>query len=288
MLDLGLSPFEISSQVRSGWLERVHRGVVAISGRELSERGHWMAAVLACGESAVLSHLQAGCLWGMIREASGAIHVTVDGRAGRERRPGIRIHRPRIAVAPHRVIEDAIPVTSPAKTMLDLASTRIPRRALERAFDEAERLRLCTEGDLFEVSARPRQPGARRLRCLLQGHVAGSTITRSELEERFLALCRAEGLPLPLVNAPVLGLTVDFFWPAAGLVIEVDGRASHDTRRGFQQDRDRDSRLTASGFKTLRFTWRDVTGRPLVVAQRVRAVLFPGRAGTPRHDSGRV
>jgi very-short-patch-repair endonuclease len=117
-----------------------------------------------------------------------------------------------------------------------------------------------------------------RLRSLLESHQPGSTLTRSELEERFLVLCRERGIAQPLVNEQLLGLTVDFLWPARALVVEVDGRGSHNTRRGFQDDRDRDSLLTASGFRVMRFTWRDVTGRPEVVALRVGRALASGAA----------
>ena len=111
------------------------------------------------------------------------------------------------------------------------------------------------------------------LRAVLEGHEIGSTLTRSELEEAFLALCRESGVPAPLVNAPLLGLTVDFLWPQAALVAELDGRASHDTRHAFQDDRDRDSMLLAAGFRTLRFTWWDVAKRPGVVTNRLCRAL---------------
>lgn len=121
------------------------------------------------------------------------------------------------------------------------------------------------------------EPGVGPLQKVLESHLIGSTVTRSELEERFLALCRSHRLPQPLVNAPLYDLTVDFLWAEAKLVVEVDGRGTHATRRAFQDDRDRDSLLAVHGYQTLRFTWLDVTRRPGVVAHRLRKVLADRR-----------
>ena len=108
---------------------------------------------------------------------------------------------------------------------------------------------------------------------MLDSHSIGSTITRSELEERFLVLCRELGLPQPEVNVPLLDYVVDFLWPDAALIVEVDGQASHSTPGAFQADRDRDGRLAVAGYRVVRFTWFDVTRRPAVVADRVRRLL---------------
>ena len=140
--------------------------------------------------------------------------------------------------------------------------------------DEAERLNICTEGDLDEiVGAHVGRAGAGALRALLDEHRAGSTATRNDFEERFLSICRRYRLPQPEVNVPLLDYVVDFFWPEALLVVEADGRGTHGTRRAFQADRDRDGRLAVAGYLVLRFTWWDVTRRPAVVADRVRRTL---------------
>ena len=167
---------------------------------------------------------------------------------------------------------DVIPVTSPARTIIDLARAGLSGRPLERLIDEADRLRLLDPA-AFIAGVRPGERLPYSLRAVLEGHEIGSTLTRSELEEAFLALCRESGVPAPLVNAPLLGLTVDFLWPQAALVAELDGRASHDTRHAFQDDRDRDSMLLAAGFRTLRFTWWDVAKRPGVVTNRLCRAL---------------
>ncbi len=276
---LGVTRHAVQSRVAAGWLARLHRGVYAVGGRELSWRGRWMAAVLACGDGALLSHGSAAALWRLTTPPRGVHHVTVAGYSGRKALAGIKLHRSATLSTGDFVERDSIAVTAPARTIIDLARAGLGGRPLERMLDEAERLRLLDPA-AFTDGVRPGTAGARpgvrlpsSLRAVLDGHEVGSTLTRSELEERFLALCRANGVPAPLVNASLLGLTVDFLWPAAALVVELDGRASHDTRRGFQDDRDRDSMLLAAGFRTMRFTWWDVVSRPGVVAGRLRRAL---------------
>jgi very-short-patch-repair endonuclease len=147
-------------------------------------------------------------------------------------------------------------------------------RQLERTIDEGDRLRLVATDDLIELLRRHRRhPGARCLRGVVARHRIGSTLTRSELEERFLVLCRQRGLPQPQVNVPLLDYVVDFFWPDARLVVEVDGHATHGTRRAFEADRDRDARLTIASYRVVRFTWSDVVRRPAVMEDRVRRLL---------------
>jgi very-short-patch-repair endonuclease len=275
---LGLTETQVRTRAANGTLHRVHRGVYAVGHRALTRKSFWMAAVLACGRGAILSHGDAAELWEMRRPSSGGangspIDVAVpSGGAGRTRR-GLTVHRLRTLRDEETTTEDGIPVTSPARTLLDLA-TALPRRQLERAIDEADRLRRCNEQDLIGIlAAHEHQPGAGVLRAVLGQHRVGSTATRSELEERFLALCLKRRLPPPAVNVPVLDYVVDFLWQEVDLVVEVDGRATHGTRRAFQADRDRDGRLAVAGYRVLRFTWWDVTRRPAVVADRIRRML---------------
>jgi very-short-patch-repair endonuclease len=274
LYSLGFSEGQVRSRVAAGWLHPLHRGVYAVGHSKVTREGRWMAAVLACGPGASLSHKDAATLW-LIRPESqqGPIDVTLRTRAGRRRRTGIRVHRPRRLTDDELSTCNDIPCTAPARTILDLASV-ISSRPLERAIDEADRLRLVVADDLIEMLRRHRgHPGARRLRGVLARHQVGSTVTRSELEERFVALCRARHLPEPHVNVPLLDYVVDFLWPDANLVVEVDGHASHGTRKAFQADRDRDGRLAVAGYRVLRFTWWDVTRRPAVVADRMRRLL---------------
>jgi very-short-patch-repair endonuclease len=274
LYSLGFSEGQLRSRVDAGWLHPVHRSVYAVGHSGLTQEGRWMAAVLACGSGAVLSHTDAAALWSIRSTApSGPIDVTLRTRAGRRRRTGIRVHRPRRLSNDELATCREIPCTAPARTILDLA-TVLDNRRLERAIDEADRLRLIVADDLIELLRRHRgHPGARPLRGLLARHRVGSTLTRSELEERFLALCKQRHLPQPEVNVPLLDYVVDFLWRDAKLVVEVDGHASHRTPRAFQADRDRDGRLAVAGYRVVRFTWFDVTRRPAVVVDRIRRLL---------------
>jgi len=169
-------------------------------------------------------------------------------------------------------------VTTVPRTLLDLAAAE-PRRTLERALDEAERLRLLDRRALQAILGDSRgRRGTTALLSVLKEHTAGSTLTRSELEERFLALCREHGLPLPKVNAWIAlpgnqGIEADFLWPTRSLIVEVDGFASHATRKAFESDRRRDRRVRLAGYQPLRFTWREVTETPAAVAAELRAHL---------------
>jgi very-short-patch-repair endonuclease len=274
LYSLGLSDRQVRKRVSAGSLHRLHRGVYAVGHLPLTQEGRWLAAVLASGEGAVLSHQAAGELWRLQPQGKGgAIDVIVPKTSGRRPRIDIAIHRVTELRPQERTLHCRIPVTTPARTLLDLA-TILPRRKLERAMDEAEPLGISTEDDLDEiVSAHFGRAGAGALRTLLNEHRAGSTATRNEFEDRFLALCRHYRLPQPDVNVPLLDYVVDFLWASARLIVEVDGRATHGTRRAFQADRDRDGRLAVAGYHVLRFTWFDVTRRPAVVADRVRRML---------------
>jgi len=276
LYSLGLSDRQVRQRVAAGWLRRVHRGVYAIGRGNPAREGWWVAAVLACGEGAVLSHQAAAELW-KLRQRRGArpavVEVSIPTGSGRRPRPGIALHRVTELRPEESTLHCRIPVTTPARTILDLG-TFLPRRQLERAIDEAERLKLCTEEDLDKiVAAHFGRPGAGALGALIREHRAGSTATRNDFEELFLALCRSRHLPQPEVNVPLLDFVVDFLWANARLVVEVDGRGSHETRRGFQEDRDRDGRLAVAGYRVIRFTWWDITRRPAVVADRVRRLL---------------
>lgn len=274
LYSLGLSDRQVRKRLSACSLHRLHRGVYAVGHLPLTQEGRWLAAVLASGEGAVLSHQAAGELWRLQPQGKGrAIDVIVPKTSGRRPRIDIAIHRVTELRPQERTLHCRIPVTTLARTLFDLA-TILPRRKLERAMDEAERLGISTEDDLDEiVSAHFGRAGAGALRTLLNEHRAGSTATRNDFEERFLALCRRYRLPQPDVNVPLLDYVVDFLWASSRLIVEVDGRATHGTRRAFQADRDRDGRLAVAGYHVLRFTWFDVTRRPAVVADRVRRML---------------
>ncbi|MDQ3647891.1 MAG: endonuclease domain-containing protein [Actinomycetota bacterium] len=260
-------------RLQAGRLRRVHRGVYALGPLDLSLRGRWMAAVLACGEGAALSHASAAALWGIRPPGVRWIEVTVPGRARRRGRPGILVHRAALA-ASEVISRERIPVTTVARTLVDLAGD-VSRRELERAFDEAERMGLL-DLDALEATrlASPGRRGAANLRKVMASHRPGSTLTRSPLEEAFLALCATHGLPRPEANLRVGCDTVDFLWRDARLIVETDGAGSHRTRYAFEEDRARDVRLTVAGYRVLRFTYRHVNEEPAAVVAAVRALLY--------------
>ena len=265
----GLGPGAIEHRERMGRLHRLHRGVYAVGHRRLTRQGRWMAAVLACGEGAVLSHRSAAALWGIRRAAAAAVDVSVPTRAGRARHAGIAVHRPRRLTDADRTQHDAIPVTTPARTLADLAAILTPPQ-LERAVTATEELRLF---DLHAVTAAARgRPGSAALTRVLAAWTTVE-ITRSELEDRFLALCHDHGLPRPAVNGRVHGYEVDFHWPAQRLVVEADSRRHHATRAAFEADRARDADLLVAGYRVVRFTYAQITDGHHAAARTLRALL---------------
>lgn len=269
----GLGPGAIAHRLRCGRLHPIHRGVYSVGHPLVSVRGRWLAAVLACGPGAVLSHRAAAALWELRASEAATIDVTVPSLGGRRRRPGIALHRVAWLPASEVTLHHAIPVTTPARTLLDLASAT-SRPALARAVDRAEQLRLF---DLSEVRALLRRntgrAGCKALAQVLEDQCAEPALTRSQLEERFLALCEDHELPRPTVNSRVRGYEVDFLWREAGLIVEVDGRSSHSTRTAFERDRRRDGHLTVLGYRVLRLTYRRVVDEEESVADLVSGLL---------------
>jgi predicted transcriptional regulator of viral defense system len=275
--ELGLGDRAVAHRIAVGRLHRLHRGVYAVGHTVLGPRGHWMAAVLACGPRAVLSHASAAALWELRAGAAARTDVTVPGTGGRRERPRVRIHRAR-DLDGQTTTNDGIPVTTPERTILDLAAT-LQRRRLERLVDRAETARLTDVASLDALArAQDRHRGAAKLRAALGTHTPGTTLTRSGLEERFLALCRDSGLPQPLVNETVAGLEVDFFFVDARLVIEADSWQHHRTRSAFERDRRRDATLARAGYRTLRMTHAQLTDEPGVVVDTLISALDDRRA----------
>jgi very-short-patch-repair endonuclease len=217
-----------------------------------------MAAVLASGEGAVLSHLGAAELWGIwrrVRRLPDAdegghrpVHVTVPRRAGLSKRNGIVLHRSTTLMARHCTRRDGIPVTNPARTLADLRPLLSPAQ-FASALREAEFLRL-------PIGDQPATEGA-----------------RTDLEDRMLAVCRRHRLPRPEVNVKVDRFEVDFLWRHHRLIVEVDGWDAHRTRSAFEEDRARDARLCVLGYEVVRFTWRQLTRDQRAVAKTIRTLL---------------
>ncbi len=271
LLALHLSPEAIQRRVRAGRLHPRHRGVYAVGHRALGPDGRWWAAVLLLGHDAFLSHHSAADAYGMWKSASGVVHVTVRGRNGRKRRAGIRVHRPRELPGDEVTILRGLPITTPARTLLDLLATGI--RNLETAMDRAEQMRLLSFDELHSLLERyPRRPGTRSLKAQLARY-RGPIDVRSELERLVYKLCRAHGLPLPHVNCVIEGRVRDFYWPRRRLVVEADSYAWHRSPAALNADRERDVELTLAGYRVLRFTWEQVRHQPEYVIASIRAAL---------------
>ena len=274
--DLGLGPKGVRKRVATGRLFRLHAGVYAVGHPALPPGGALLAAVLACGPGAFLSHRSAGHLWGLIRSSQTLVDVSSRQRGGRGR-SGIRAHRGGTALRCDITVRERVPVSTVARTLLDLASV-LRRDELERACERAETLGLLDVRALEDVLARATgRRGVRRLGSILAGLRPESAFTRSELERRFLALCREQGLPRPSVNVwlPLAkdGFEVDFLWEGQQVIAELDGHRFHRTRLAFERDRSRDQLLAVAGYQTLRFTWRQVVEGPGQVAGRLGALL---------------
>ena len=253
----GVSESMIRRRVQSGQLLRLHRGVYAVGHRELKREGHWLAAVLAVGPGAVLSHRSAAALHGF--RSSGGMRIDVTAKGADQ--PGIRVHRTRSLDARDTTTVREIPVTTVARTLVDFAGT-VPRDHLHKALREADRLRLLDVKALEAARARTvgrRGPGHEALREAIEElRALATTLTRSALEDAFLALLRKAGLPKPEVNAHIEGMEVDALWREQRVVAELDGWAHHHPRHAFEKDRIRDATLTGAGYRVVRFTHRQV------------------------------
>ena len=269
----GLSRRQIERRIAAGRLHRLHRGVYAVGHRSVAVDGLRLAAVMSLGAGAVLSHRSAAAHWAIRASAATRIDVAVPCAGSRRSRDGLAVHR-LSSLRPEQVTTHrGVPVTTPARTLLDLGAV-VSRRSLERALDEVERLRLF-DLTAFEsvLSANRGNPGALALTTVLREHTAGVTLNRSELEERLLAICHEHGLERPLVNTQLLDFEVDFFWRDARLVVETDGHASHGTRAAFERDRARDAQLTLAGYRVVRFTHRGLREEPGQAAQLMAGLL---------------
>jgi very-short-patch-repair endonuclease len=255
LLELGFSDEAIDHRIRRGRLHRVHDGVYAVGRPELTRDGHWMAAVLACGPGAALSHSSAAALWG-IRDSEGD-QIEISVPANRAPRPrGIRVLRRATLIAKDVTRHRGIPVTTPVCTLIDLA-TRLTRNRLERAVDEADKLDLIDPERLRrELGQRRGRPGVRALRNLLD--TATFVLTTTELERIFVPIARRAGLPKPETQTKVNGFDADFYFRELGLVVETDGLRYH--RTAFQQARDlvRDQKHALAELVPLRFSHAQV------------------------------
>jgi hypothetical protein len=247
----------------------VHRGVYRLDPLPPTVKGQWMAAALACGSGAVLSHRSAAAALDLGTVPAGDVEITAEATRARSR-IGIRLHNTASLPAQDTGTVDGIPCASPARTLVDLAEV-LDHDALARALEQAEKLRLLDVLAIEEAMSRLR--GRRGITPLRQALAAftGPAPSRSELERRFLLLCHDGGLPIPEVNVwlPDPAMEVDFLWRDVRLLAETDGRAHHGTAAAFQRDRQRDRALYLAGYVPLRFTWQDVFHRPAQTAGEI-------------------
>jgi very-short-patch-repair endonuclease/predicted transcriptional regulator of viral defense system len=270
LVGLGLDDKGIQRRACTGRLHRLYRGVYAVGHTRLTTEGRYLSAVLARGERAALSHKSAAVLWKLLPERGPRIDVTVPSGGTRMRRGAVIVHRSPLPT--HDVtLRAEIPVTSPVRTLIDLADC-CSRRELERTIDEAHFLRL----DLTTLRPLRGRRGAALLATVLDEHEPGTTRTKSDFEELMLALCRDHGLPKALVNQIVEGYEVDFVWPRARLIVEADSWSAHGRRSTFESDRLRDAALATAGWRVIRITWRRLLHEPHVVAAQLARLIAAG------------
>lgn len=266
----GMGAAAIRHRLSTGRLHRCARGVYAVGRPQLTREGSWMAAVLSCGLGAALSHGSAAALWGIDRERTAEIEVSVPAPRA-PRRPGIRVHRRANLTSADVATHLSIPLTNPTRTLLDLAS-RLSPPALEYAINEADKLdRIDPERLRSALDRHPGQPGVAVLRGVLDRRTF--TLTDSELERRFLPITREAGLALPLTGQRVNGFKVDFYWPDLGLVVETDGLRYHRTAAQQTRDRRRDQAHAGAGLTPLRFTHAQIASEPEYVRETLTAVV---------------
>ncbi len=274
----------IEERLRLGRFHSVHRGVYAVGHRALTWHGRVMAAVLACGRGAVLSHRSAAQIWGLLPRRAIAIEVTKPKavRGGR----GIRPHQAVLLADEIRDV-DGIPVTSAPRTLLDVAAI-VDEHELESAWNEMEVRGLTDVLSVPQLLARHRgKRGVAALRRVSGSEKPGG-ITRNDFERDFVALLDAHGLPRPRLNATIhlrgRFFEIDALWDPQRLAVELDGGAVHGTRRAFRKDRQRDRILLAEGFRTARVTWDQLRDEPAEIVADLRSALSPD----PRpHPQGR-
>jgi very-short-patch-repair endonuclease len=247
--DARIDKSAVSRRVQAGHLHRIHRGVYAVGHPRLSQEARWMAALLAYGRGAVISHRSAAELWGLLSSGGAVVDVSLPSRTGRSRRRGIRLHRPDTLTHEQTTRHKGIAVTKPVRTIADL--------------------RQCASGDELRRAVRQAE-----VLGLPLGPDLAPDRTRSELERFFLQLCQRNGLPMPAVNVRVGSLLVDFLWTDRRLVVETDGYRYHRGRAAFESDRDRDLKLRASGYEVIRLSHRQVMDEPEDVAVVLRDMLL--------------
>lgn len=287
MVGLGLGEDAIDGRLRKGRLHRLHGGVYSVGHRVVAREGRWLAAVLASGEGAVLSHRSAAALWGIVRQEGGRINVS----SPRTLRSFPSIRRHEVGLSTDEVTRRRqIPVTTLVRTLLDVAA-ETSDDGFEAAVREAEYMHRLRLENLEELLERHRgKRGAKRVRtCLHRLGWAPHGRTRSKLEDRFAALLARTDLPMPSLNAllDIDGFKVqaDCLWREQRLIAELDGVSSHGTRTAFESDRERDRHLQVAGWRVIRITWRQLDAPKELLADLRR--LLAAEPAIARHTDGK-
>lgn len=253
-----------------GFLHRLYRGVYAVGHTNLSPHGECLGAVLACGRGALLSHYSAAWLWGLARHSPSPFHVTAP--SPRSARPPLRLHRSASLTDADRALVHNIPVTSPARTLLDQAA-ELDRRRLDRMLERSEELGLIDVRKIDDVVARNRgHRGARSLGEAVAGY-RPPRFTRSEAERSLLDRIERRGLPAPPTGFNLLGHELDFFWDDLRLVVELDFFETHGTRGAFVRDRERREQLQRAGYTVSIVTGEVFESEPEQVIERLAALI---------------
>jgi len=274
MLEIGLGRSAIESRIGRGHLHRVHQGVYAVGHRSLSRYGKWMAASLSAGPRAALSHRSAAQLWELMPVSLIPTDVTRPTRL--HSREGLRGHCGPLPDDEITVVS-GIPVTTVPRTVLDFAGIS-PRGRTERVLNEIEVRGLTDALSIPDLLARyPRRRGTAVLRAILADGSLSPGATRNEFEERFRAVLSRTGLPRPRFNADVAvggrSFNVDCLWDRQRVIVELDGRAVHGTRRAFERDREKDRLLQAEGWRVVRVTWRQLRDDGAAIVADLRRTL---------------
>lgn len=275
---LGLTDRAITSRTAAGALHPVFRGTFAVGHRDIGRKGRMLAALLACGDGAVLSHGSAAELLGLWSKMAVPVDVIVPRRAGRKIQD-VRWHRVPAPDSREIEVQAGIPCTTASRTVVDMAA-RVGQKSLRRLVEQAAVLRLLDVSEVDRILARGRRRGAPQLRAVLSAwrtEEKKTPVLRSLLEARlFPALVEAR-LPRPQCNVDLTidghRLEVDLLWEEQRLVIETDGEETHGTRTAFQHDRWRDQVLMTAGYRVARATWRQLEEEPTAVVARIKRML---------------
>lgn len=269
LLRVGIESDAIQRRVQSGRLFPKYRGVYAIGSPDLTQYGEWSAAVLSCGDPALLSHRSGAGHRGFLKDR-WPIQVTVpDARVGKR---GVRIYRAPTLSASDITVRGGIPTTSIARMFVDLAATE-DDGTVRRAFREADRQKRLVYADLrAALGSCHGRKGAGVLRALID-EATEPEPTRSDFEEMWIDFCDEHGIPAPRMNATVASFEIDAYWPGTGVIVELDSWIWHSDRRTFESDRAKWEQLQIAGYRVLPITYRRMTGDPAGVAASVLALL---------------